>query len=1115
MYPILYENITAGTVPQHHGLGVLSDCISCKVEQEKNGKYELEMTYPKDGIHAEEIAYRRIIKAKPNFTDDPQLFRINRIGKTMNGKFTVYAKHISYDLSGYEITTGTANNAILACSLLQAAASGYTITTDKTTTGAFKITEPASVRSYFGGKEGSFLSVYGPAEIKYNNFTISFLNHAGQDRGVTIRYGKNLLELSQEIDCSNLYTHVLAYYKDTEGNVTQGSKVATGLTLDVEKTFILDASQDFDETPTIAQLTARATAYRDNNNLTTPANNVKLDFVQSEELTERVDLCDTVTVYYEALGISRTQMKCIRTTWDVIREKYIETEFGDARTNITDTIYQSNRDLEAKPNTTDMEKAVGRATQLITGNLGGYVVMHDSNGDGEPDEILIMDSDSIETSSKIWRWNKNGLGYSSTGYTGEFGLAMTSEGEIVANYVTTGTMSGNRVRTGTIVSQNGQLTVDLDNGIITAPAITLNGTDVETTLDELIQASITTAYALSNSGTVIPSDFPLMDPTEPTPSQPYLWSKTVYTYANGQTNTSYGVSVRGANGQNGADGAGLSILGNYDTMADLIADHPTGSAGDAYMVGTDLVVWNTQTNSWENVGRIQGPSGADGLWLTIENNDTGANTNITYTAHLMQGTTTDITTTANAVFVWQLVKETGITEIANNTQTITVARDAADYGATIRCICVAIINEEDMEDYTYVPISDYSGNAIQIIGANNVQLIGDTAVYKPYAISSQFQVLQDEISSKVERTDFNSLSNTVTNQGTQIQQNANAITLKANQTTVDSLSGTISNQGTQIQQNTEQIVLKADTATVNSQMAGKMSTDMSNRSSSITINSGEMKFESDSIVINSTNLQVTKTGQVTSNYFKAKSSLTLLDNNGYTRGALDYNNVGGTSFREYAQNGNIAAVISAGTDGGQLRIYDTSGTQTAHIDGTVGRGVLGSLYIKNSPNNTVIDLFSGTYGGYMYLRNNAGNEKGRFFVGMDGDGLLYLFDSAGSGNILMKGQNGNVTCVSVTQTSSRKVKENITPMTEEEAEKILTIEPVSFDYKNKAMGTNKRGFIAEDVAEKIPNLVTEETEETTASLDYIGMIPYLVKLAQKQQKEIDFLKKEIKKLKGE
>lgn len=1092
MNPILYERITAGTVPQHNGLGVLSDCISCTVEQEKNGIYELEMTYPMDGSHAEELAYRRIIKAKPNPTDDAQLFRINRIGKTMNGKFTVYGKHISYDLSGCEITAGTANNASLACDLLQAAASGYTITTDKETTGAFRIYEPASVRSYFGGRQGSFLDIFGPAEIKYNNFTVSFLNHAGADRGETIRYGKNLLELSQEIDSSNLYTHVLAFYKDTEGNITQGSKVATGLTLDVDKTLILDVSGEFEETPTTAQLTEKATQYKNNNNLTTPSNNIKLDFIQSGDLTGRVDLCDTVTVYYEALGISRTQMKCIRTKYDVIREKYIETEFGDAKTNITDTIYQSNRAIELKPSTSDMEKAVGRATQLITGNLGGYVILHDSNGDGEPDEILIMNEPDIETATKVWRWNKNGLGYSSTGYSGTFGLAMTAEGEIVANYVTTGTMSGNRVRTGSITSQNGQLIMDLDNGTITAPAITLNGADVGATLAEIEQTSITTAYALSNSGTIIPEDFPLTEPTEPTTSQPYLWSKTEYTYANGQTNTSYAVSVRGANGQNGADGAGLQILGNYNSMAELEAAHPTGSAGDAYMIGTDLAVWNTQTNSWENVGRIQGPSGADGLWLTIENDDTGANTNITYTAHLMNGLTTDVSTAYNAIFTWQLVKETGITEIASNTQTITVARDAADYGGTIRCICVAVTDEENLEDYSYVAISDYNGNIIQVIGGSNVRLIGDTAIYKPYAITAQFQVLAEEISSKVERTEFNSLSNTVTQQGTAIQQNAQQIALKANQSTVNTLSGTVTQQGTAIEQNAQQITLKANTSTVNNQMAGKMATDMSNRQSSITINSGQIRFDSDTLVVNSSNLQITKTGQVTSNYFQAKNSLTLFDNGNNTRGALTYTAQGGTG----------------------LFLYNPSGVLTAKLQArATGSG--GYFALANNSGNEVAMAQAHANGGGFYAFNNAGNQRASLFVSSAGDGTVNVMNAGGDVKINLSGQSGVVTCVDVYKTSSRKVKENIQPMTEEEAEKILRLEAVTFDYKDKNLGTNRKGFIAEDVAEIIPSLVREATDDLPASLDYIGIIPYLVKLAQEQQKEIDFLKEEIKKMKGE
>jgi hypothetical protein len=115
-------------------------------------------------------------------------------------------------------------------------------------------------------------------------------------------------------------------------------------------------------------------------------------------------------------------------------------------------------------------------------------------------------------------------------------------------------MSADRVRTGMISSVNNALQIDLDNGTITAPSITLSGQDLESTIDSLVQTSVVTRYALSNSGTMIPSAFPLTNPTQPTEQQPYLWARTVYTYADGQENTSYTVSVRGANGQNGADG---------------------------------------------------------------------------------------------------------------------------------------------------------------------------------------------------------------------------------------------------------------------------------------------------------------------------------------------------------------------------------------------------------------------------------------------------------------------------------------------------------------------------------------------------------------------------------
>ena len=80
------------------------------------------------------------------------------------------------------------------------------------------------------------------------------------------------------------------------------------------------------------------------------------------------------------------------------------------------------------------------------------------------------------------------------------------------------------------------------------------------------------------------------------------------------------------------------------------------------------------------------------------------------------------------------------------------------------------------------------------------------------------------------------------------------------------------------------------------------------------------------------------------------------------------------------------------------------------------------------------------------------------------------------------------------------MKNNIKPI--EDARKILELQAVSFDYKNKKLGTNKRGFIAEDVAEVLPNLVTTETEEASASLDYIGMIPYLQAVIKEQDARI-------------
>ena len=778
MYPILYDSITLGTVPQHNGLGVLSDCISCSCEHVRNDIYELTFEYPMSGIHAQDLSYMRFVKAKPNPTDDPQLFFIARIGKVMNGKFTVYCKHISYLLSGFDIVSGTANNAAAACTLLQNASTGFTITTDKVVNASFNINTPASVKSYFVGRKGSFLDVFGKADIKYDNFRVQFLTNAGADRGVTIRYGKNLLELTQEIDSSNLYTHVRCFYQNGEDAAIVGNKVATGLTLPSNKCLVVDVSSEYQEAPSVSQLTTRAQKYIDDNNLTTPTNNIKLDFVQSGELANRVDLCDTVTVFYEALGITRTGMKCIRVKYDVIKEKYIETEFGDAQTSAVDTIAFTSQEIANKPNASFMAEAIAHATELITGNLGGYVVLHDANGDGEPDEILIMDTADIDTATKVWRWNKNGLGYSSTGYAGTFGTAITADGKIVANYIATGTLDASKI-----------------------------------TVSNLSASSI-------NTGTL---------------------------------------------------------------------------------------------------------------------------------------------------------------------------------------------------DASKITVSNLSASSI------------------------------------------------------------NTGTLDASKISVQHLSASSIDTGTM---------------SANRIKAGVLEDSQGN--SSINMTNGEANMKN----------------------FKAKNSFYLVDSNNVRRGSIAYNSVGGTAFYAYNQSGTLSTATTGGTEGGQFRAYNSSANEVANLGVVNNAGKLylkngGNLYVENSSGNTIVDGGVNSDGttGFLSIRNANGDSKAFMQVSSGGGGYLGIYGTGSSQSIYANGTSGNITCVSLTQTSSRKVKENIKPIAD--AEKILDLEAVSFDYKEKATGTDKRGFIAEDVAKILPNLVTPETEDAPACLDYIGMIPYLQDVIKKQEARIQALEERL------
>lgn len=473
MIPILYNSNE--TDFSGGGVGFLSDCTRCVVTEERNGVYECEFSYPMDGRHYSEIEPDMIIKAKPNEMSDPQLFRIYRTSKPINGIVSFYCQHISYDLNVNVVDPFTLSGAT-ALTALQGILSHcyyqHSFTAQSTLsfseTHDLKVDKPKPARMCLGGSEGSVLDLFG-GEYEFDNFNIKLHAARGQDTGVTILYGKNLTDITSDVNISNAYTAVYPYAVDTDrdGLYTLTEKVIeTGNTNFGEpRVLSLDLTEKFnlpDEEITENKLRNLANSYITNNHISDVKQNIEISFVQlwqTQEykdiaLLQRVGLCDTVTVRYSKLGVS-VKAKVIKTVYNALTEKYEKIELGKAKSNFGMTLKESVEQIEKEVirNKSAMQKAIENATRLIAGQNGGYVVVN-TTADGHPYEILIMNTDDIQTATKLWRWNLGGLGYSSTGYNGQYGTAITMDGAIVADYITTGTLNAGVIKAGILEDEN-------------------------------------------------------------------------------------------------------------------------------------------------------------------------------------------------------------------------------------------------------------------------------------------------------------------------------------------------------------------------------------------------------------------------------------------------------------------------------------------------------------------------------------------------------------------------------------------------------------------------------------------------------------------------------------
>ena len=502
MTPVLFG--AGAATYETQGLGALADALTCEISEELNGEYELEMTYPVSGRRYADLKNRCIIVAKPDPYRGEQPFRIYRITRPLNGVITVYARHISYDLSGVPVTPFTAASAAAAMQALAshaAVSSPFSFWTDISSGASVAVAVPTSTRAVLGGTDGSILDTYH-GEYEWDGFTVRLRSHRGQDNGVRIAYGKNLTDIQQDENIADLSTGVIGYWAGSDGTLVQSGVVDAPGTYDFDRVITVDFSSDFEEQPSTLQLTQRAQQYISDNGVGVPDVRISVSWVNLEQysgyeglsLLERVSLGDTVTVEFPPLGVEATA-RVVKTVYDVLRDRYVSADIGSVQANIADTIAGQQQQLQQVPNKTEIQQIAQSIADAIMGAKGGSVRLLDTNGDGEPDTLYIADNPDPAQAVKVWRFNYEGWGASSNGYNGPFEMSAALGQGMYADFITVGVLTAIRIQ-----SADGRSSWDLSSGasVFNANSISINSDNFKLS----VGGEVTAAGAFSTNNGV-------------------------------------------------------------------------------------------------------------------------------------------------------------------------------------------------------------------------------------------------------------------------------------------------------------------------------------------------------------------------------------------------------------------------------------------------------------------------------------------------------------------------------------------------------------------------------------------------------------------------------------
>lgn len=471
----------------NNGYGILKDAIVANVTEALNDEYSLMIEYPVKGNLAQYLLEENIIKAEVG-NGNLQLFRIKQVEKTIT-RIKVYALHIFYDLLDNLVIESISNEVNCQTALSNLLSStehpnSFEAFSDISIAASQNIEMQNPVEAILGDKDNSIINLYG-GEIKRDNYTVGMLSRLGRDNGVKIFLGKNINSINVSTVSASIVTRAIPVgnnklllpeiYVDSprinEYSEPKYIKVEyPDIKVDPENE---EAYGTLEEA--YAEMRRRASLIFSEYHMDQPVININVDWVELSQVDgykerysyiEKVELGDTVSV--ELYG-NTYNTRCIKRIYNVLLKRAEFFEIGNLKPNLLRSTNKEiavvKKRIEELPGSI-LGNAKDEATNLITSAMGGYIHKTQS-------ELFIMDTDKVETASHVWRWNINGLGYSSTGINGPYGIAITNDGQIVADFITAGTLN---------VSKVGGLQ-DILSGL--ASSISLNGNNIQFAIDSL------------------------------------------------------------------------------------------------------------------------------------------------------------------------------------------------------------------------------------------------------------------------------------------------------------------------------------------------------------------------------------------------------------------------------------------------------------------------------------------------------------------------------------------------------------------------------------------------------------------------------------------------------